>query len=274
MTPQLVSALHAGGLQVCTWQFVYGKDPLGEARAAAAAIATGADCFVIDAESDYEGRYTSAQRYMTALRKAVGPSYPIGLTSFPYVDYHPSLPYSVFLGPGGAQANLPQVYWKDIGGSVDAVSAHTFAHNRIYQTPMAPLGQTYQHPPTKDLRRFRQVWASYGAGGVSWWDWQETSDAGFKTLAEPEPALAPLPDPGWPLLAKNAKGDEVIWLQQHLRTADPSVAISGRLDAAGVAALQRFQAAKGLPVTGQTDPATWQAALALPATPVDWTKAR
>ena len=29
--PALVAALHANGLRVCAWQFVYGNDPLGEA---------------------------------------------------------------------------------------------------------------------------------------------------------------------------------------------------------------------------------------------------
>ena len=138
--PTLVQALHAYGLHVCAWQFVYGADPLGEAAQGASAVAAGADCLVIDAESRYEGRYAQAQQYVAALRAAVGPAYPIGLTSFPYVDYHPGLPYSVFLAPGAAQVNLPQVYWKDIGGSVDAVSARTWAHNRIYGVPIAPLG--------------------------------------------------------------------------------------------------------------------------------------
>ena len=145
-TPQLVADLHARGLRACAWQFVYGADPQAEASAAVASIAAGADCFVIDAETKYEGRYASAQRYLAALRVAIGPAYPLGFTSFPYVDYHPRLPYSVFLGPGGAQANLPQVYWKAIGGSVDAVSAKTVANNRIYGTPIAPLGQSYDAP--------------------------------------------------------------------------------------------------------------------------------
>ena len=138
----LVSLLHAQGLRVCAWQFVYGNDPEGEARLGAAAAADGADCLVIDAETRYEGKYAQAQRYVATLRSMVGAGYPVGLTSFPYVDYHGRFPYSVFLGPGGAQANLPQIYWKDIGGTVDAVSAHTLAVNRVYGVPIAPLGQT------------------------------------------------------------------------------------------------------------------------------------
>jgi len=272
-SPQLVADLHARGLRVCAWQFVYGEDPIAEARAAVASVAAGADCFVIDAETAYEGRYAAAQRYVAALRAAVGREYPVGFTSFPYVDYHPRLPYSVFLGPGGAQANMPQVYWKAIGGSVDAVSAKTVANNRIYGTPMAPLGQSYDAPPDADLRRFRAVWAGYGAGGLSWWSWQASSDASWATLGEPAPAPAVLPDPGWPALNVGSSGDQVIWLQQHLASADPSVVLDGRFSIATQNALQAFQAARGLPPTGQTDAATWQALLTVALRPVDWTAA-
>jgi hypothetical protein len=270
-SPLLVGALHQRGLRACAWQFVYGADPAGEAAVAAAAIAAGADCFVIDAETQYEGRYAAAQRYMTALRGAAGPSYPIGLTSFPYVDYHPNLPFSVFLGPGGAQVNLPQVYWKDIGGTVDAVSAHTLAHNRIYGAPIAPLGQTYQSPSADDVRRFRQVWAAYGSAGLSWWSWQATPEPTWAVLGEPPPAPAAVADPGWPALGKGAKGDQVLWLQQHLTQTYPEVTATARFDAATIAAVQALQTARGLPVTGTTDTATWAAALALPFQAVDWT---
>ena len=66
---------------------------------------------MIDAESSYEGRYRQAYRYIHKLRRLVGAGFPLGLSSFPYADYHPTFPYSVFLGTGGAQYNLPQIYW-------------------------------------------------------------------------------------------------------------------------------------------------------------------
>jgi Putative peptidoglycan binding domain len=270
--PLLIGALHAHGIKACAWQFVYGNSPAGEADVAIAAIRAGADCFVIDAESAYEGKYAAAQTYMTALRAAVGADYPIGLTSFPYVDYHPGLPFSVFLGPGGAQANLPQVYWKDIGGTVDAISAHTLAHNRIYQTAIAPLGQTYDNPPAADLRRFRQLWSAYGAQGLSWWSWQATDAAHWNVLDEAAPAVtAAEPDPGYPTLGKGAKGDEVIWLQEHLTQTYPDVTVTGKYDTPTIAAVQAIQTANGIAVTGTTDASTWQAALKLPFVAVDWT---
>src|SRR5436305_7879366 len=108
---KLVGELHANGLRACAWQYVYGTNPTGEAGLGAQAAANGADCLVIDAEAEYEGRYASAQTYIRELRAKVGTSYPLALASFPYVSYHPSEPYSVFLGPGGAQFNAPQMYW-------------------------------------------------------------------------------------------------------------------------------------------------------------------
>jgi hypothetical protein len=274
-TPALVQALHDRGLRACAWQFVYGSDPLGEAAAGASAVADGADCLIIDAETRYEGRYAQAQQYVQALRAAIGPGYPLGLTSFPYVDYHPSFPYSVFLAPGAAQANLPQVYWKAIGGSVDAVSARTVAHNRIYGSPMAPLGQAYDGSSPADMTRFRAIWAGYGAGGISWWSWQAASAAMWAALTQPPPAAVVLADPGWPLLKLGSRGDQVIWLQQHLASFDASVEVAagGRFTAATEAVLRAFQSARGLPASGTTDAATWLAVLALPLRPVDWAAA-
>ncbi len=106
-------------------------------------MADGADCLVIDAEGEYEGHYAAAQTYIDDLRAKIGPTYPLGLASFPYVFDHPSFPYSVFLGPDGAQYNAPQMYWKDIGQSVDTVYANTYIANRVYGRPIFPLGQTY-----------------------------------------------------------------------------------------------------------------------------------
>ncbi|MCW2992202.1 MAG: Peptidoglycan-binding domain 1 protein [Solirubrobacterales bacterium] len=266
----LVTALHAEGLRVCGWQYLYGTYPVTEARAAAVAAQNGADCFVLDPESEYQGRYGAAQRYVNELRALVGEAFPVAVASFPYVDYHPNLPYSVFLGPGAAQVNAPQTYWKTIGGGVDAVSAHTFSSNRIYGAPIAPLGQSYDAPKASEILRFRAIWASYGAPGITWWSWQSTAAATWGSLGGPL-AGEPVNDPGWPLLARKAKGDQVIWLQQHLASEDASVTVDGMFGDETDAALRAFQAARALPVTGTTDPATWAAVLTLPVRAVDWT---
>jgi peptidoglycan hydrolase-like protein with peptidoglycan-binding domain len=271
-SPQLVAELHAAGIKACGWQYVYGANPAGEAALGARAVQAGADCLVIDAESEYEGRYSAAQTYITELRAKVGPSYPIALATFPYVNFHGGEPYSVFLGPGGAQYNQPQMYWKAIGQSVDTVYANTYIGNRIYGRPIFPLGQTYQNVSSADLLRFREEAVLYGATGWSFWDWQETSASGWRTLAAPlEPLSSVTPNSEWPELHKGSKGDQVLWLQEHLATAIPSQEVTGTFGAQTVANLGSFQTSRGLPADGVATAATWSALLALPPVAVDWT---
>ncbi len=271
-SPQLVAELHAAGLKVCAWQYVYGTEPVGEAALGAEAVANGADCLVIDAEAQYEGKYAAAQTYITDLRAKIGATYPLALASFPYVNYHSSFPYSVFLGPGGAQFNAPQMYWHDIGVSVDTVYANTYIWNRIYQRTLFPLGQTYGGVSAAELVRFREEAVDYGAPGWSFWDWQETTEKGWAALAEP---LAPLttvtPNTSYPELAKGAKGDPVLWLQEHLAAAEPSQETTGTFGAQTVANLEAFQTAHAIAPTGVAEGATWAALLSLQPVAVNWT---
>jgi hypothetical protein len=156
---------------------VYGRNPATEAKVGSYAKKAGAECFVIDAEAEVEGKYAAASTYMRTLRKATGKNYPIGIAGFPYVDYHPGYPYSVFLGPGGAQFNVPQMYWKAIGVSVDRIYSHTYTYNEIWGRPIAPLGQTYMAPPRSQLLRFRDMASAYRTPGLSWWSWQSTTSS-------------------------------------------------------------------------------------------------
>ncbi|MEA2294951.1 MAG: hypothetical protein QOE86_2590 [Solirubrobacteraceae bacterium] len=267
-SPELVAALKSAGLRVCAWQFVYGTHPATEATRGAEAVSTGADCLVIDAESQYEGRYAQAQQYVGALRSAIGQDFPVGLTSFPYVDYHPALPYSVFLGPGGAQFNLPQVYWKAIGGGVDAVVDHTYRFNRPYGRPIMPLGQLYDAPPTADVIRFRQLATAAGSSGLSWWDWQHAGTTQWDAIAAPLTAPAdPPPAADLATLGSGAKGDLVVWAQEHLS----GVPVTGSYDTATRNAVAALQSAAALPATGNVDTATWGLLLQAAPTPVDWT---
>jgi len=271
-TPALVAALHAQGLKVCGYSYVYGNSPTAEAAQGARVAQTGADCLVIDAEGEYEGKYASATTYIRALRQAVGDSFPVGIAPFPYLDFHASFPYSVFLGPGGAQYDLPQMYWRAIGTSVDTVFDHTYTWHRIYDRPIYPLGQTYQNPPSSDLVRFRQLAQAYGAGGVSWWSWQETTASEWSALGQALPPLTGFaPTQNWPALKRGSKGDPVVWLQMHLLAAGQQVTVNGTFDIATDAAVRNLQIGAGLPVTGVTDAGTWQKALSYTPTAVDWT---
>jgi putative peptidoglycan binding protein len=273
----LVTALHAGGLDVCAWQFVYGDNPVGEAKAAAAAVKKGADCFVIDAESDYEGKYAAADRYVRALRARIGEAFPVSLAGFPYVDYHPSFPYSVFFGPGGAQYNQPQMYWKTIGTSVRTVYEHTYLYNRIWGHPIYPIGQTYEAPGSASLRLFRRFAASYGGLPPSWWDWQETSGREWGALGA---ASALRPIAGYraeivhPLLKLKAEGDMVVWAQEHLNAAGATLPVTGVFGRQTARAVRLFKEERGLPANGVIDTETWEALLAFTPERVRWAGVR
>ena len=260
----LVRRLHAAGLDVCAWQFVYGDSPIAEAKVAAAAVRRGADCFVIDAEGQYEGKYAAADRYIRVLRARIGPDHPVALASFPYVDYHPSFPYSVFMGPGGATFNQPQMYWKAIGTSVREVYEHTYLYNRLWKHPIYPIGQTYQRPARRQILSFRRFAESYGGLQPSWWAWHETSRASWRALGAKlaGPVFGYRPIVSHPVLRRRSKGDLVVWAQMHLRAAvRPRLPVTGLFGARTRSAVREFQSARGIRADGVIGQATWRALL-------------
>jgi hypothetical protein len=273
-TPALVKALHAGGLAVCAWQFVYGDAPVAEAKVGAAAVAAGADCLVIDAEAEYEGKYASADRYVRTLRAKIGDGFPLSLAAFPYVDYHPSFPYSVFLGPGGATYNQPQMYWKSIQTSVRGVFEHTFLYNRLWGHPIYPIGQTYEAPTVGDLKAFRRFAASFGGLAPSWWSWQETSGREWGALAADSadrPVAGYRPVVAHPFLKRGSRGDLVVWAQERLIGAGlTQVPVTGVFGKTTFAAVRSFQAAQGLPVDGTIGTTTWSSLMNFPPYRMRW----
>ena len=271
----LVNRLHRAGLKVCGWQFVYGDHPGKEAKVSAAAKNRGADCFVIDAESDYESNYSGADRYIRALRKRVGSRFPISLSSFPYTDYHPSFPYSVFLGPGAATANLPQIYWKAIGDTVREAVEHTWYWNDIYERTIFPVGQTYENPRAKELTHFRRYMDNYRVA-PSWWSWQETSNSSWSTLgldlAGGFNSYQRVTDK--PTMEAGDRGDQVVWLQQHLVAWGADMEITGIYGGGTKRAIQKFQRDRGLKVDGVTGTQTWNRLLKITPVRVNWSGAR
>jgi len=274
---RLIRRLHRAGINVCAWQFVYGRRPVAEAKAAARAVKRGADCFVIDAEADYEGRYAAADRYVRALRGRIGDGYPVSLAGFPYVDYHPSFPYSVFLGPGGADFNQPQMYWKTIGTSVRRVFEHTYLHNRIYGAPIYPIGQTYEAPGNRSLRLFRRYAASHGGLAVSWWDWQETGGrewGALRAAVGERPLARYRVEVEHPVLKRGDRGDMVVWAQQHLVAAGEALPVTGVFAKRTRAAVLRFQRDHGLPATGTIGTETWEALISYEPVRARWAATR
>ncbi|HET8980374.1 MAG TPA: peptidoglycan-binding domain-containing protein [Solirubrobacteraceae bacterium] len=268
----LVAELHRAGLRVCAWQYVYGNHPVTEAYMGADAVHDGADCLLIDTESEYEGKYISAQTYIRRLRALIGYGYPLALASFPYVDYHPGFPYSVFLGPGGAQYNVPQMYWRAIGVTTDTVFAHTYSFNLPYERPIYPLGQVWGNPPAHQVVRFRALSRVYGAPGVSWWDWQEASGSDWTAVSRPAGGLPGyIPYKVMADVGQGATGDMVVWAQEHLVSAGYPIKISGVFGYHTLLDVEAFQAAHGLSADGVIGQETWTALLRYRTARVNWT---
>ncbi len=253
----LVSGVRAAGVRVCGWTFAYGQNPGGEAAAAIAAVRAGAQCLVVDAEGQYDGLYGAAQQYVHALRAALGSRFPIALAGQAEVFQHPAFPYSVFLGPGAFNVDLPQIYWRDLGVSVDAAFAATFPGNEIYGRPIAPVGQLYGTPGVAEVARFRALSRSYGAPGMSFFDLESAPAADLLSLTLAAPrlrahAFAPL------TLHAGADSDQVVWAQELLDGAGAHLPIGGFFGAQTARALAHFQLRRHLRATGVLDSATWR----------------
>jgi len=270
----LIRRLHRAGLKVCGWQYVYGNQPRAEARISAAAKRRGADCFVIDAEAEYEGRYASADFYIRALRRRVGPRFPLALSTFPYGHYHPAFPYSVFLGPGAASDNLPQVYWHTIGDRVRTSLEITWEQNSLYKRPIYPVGQTYENPGNRELLAFRRYMLNYGTA-PSWWSWQETNRNEWDVLGRKVRKIPGYrPYAGHPTLEQGSRGDQVVWLQQHLIAAGYQLDPTGIFSRTTYRAVRRFQRARDLEVDGVVGTRTWNRILRIRPVRVRWSAAR
>ena len=273
---ELVTELHDAGLKVCAWQYVYGLRPAVEANLGSRAAHDGADCLVIDAESQYQSRYIAAQTYVSRLRKLVGQRYPVGLASFPYVDYHLSFPYSVFMGPGGAQYNLPQMYWADIGTSVPFIFAHTYEYNEIYRRPIFPLGQLWNSGrgmSASSIEEFDLFAKVYGATGVSWWDWQSAPLTYFSDIDKlPALPVSYSVNKTPASIFRGNKGDLVIWAQEHLYGAGYHIAVDGQFGPLTQGAVRAFQRRHELAATGVVNGLTWDALDKVTPVTVRWTR--
>ncbi len=256
----LVSEMRGAGATVCAWTFVYGQDPLAEAAAAAAAAHDGAQCLVIDAEGQYDKLYGAAQLFVRTLRSQLGAGFPIGLADQAEASEHPTFPYSVFLGPGGFNVVLPQIYWLDLGVSLDAAYAATIGGNSIYGRPILPVGQLYGSPTPAELTRFRALARAYGAPGSSFFDLDVAQPEELLALRAAPPTLARRAIVA-PTLHAGADGDEIVQAQELLNAAGAHLPVGGFFGAETARAVASFQARHRLQPNGVLGPATWKALL-------------
>jgi hypothetical protein len=268
----LVAEMRAAGATVCAWTFAYGQNPSAEAAAAVTAAHDGAQCLVVDAESQYDKLYGAAQLFVRTLRSQLGASFPIGLAGEAEILRHPTFPYSVFLGPGGFNVFLPELYWLELGISVDAAFAATIGGDSLYGRPILPVGQIFGAPTAAEVMRFRALASAYSSPGLSFFDLDSAQPQALAALAAPRPRLSRRATVA-PTLHAGACGDEIVQAQELLDSAGAHLPVGGYFGTETARAVTSFQAHHRLAPSGVLGPATWRALLRLHPREPSWASA-
>ncbi len=161
----LITRAHAAGLQVFGYGRCFGDDVTGEINIGKQVLALGADGFIINAEIEYENKFTQATAMMNGLR-ATYPTAFIAHAPFAYIDYHTAFPYVQF----GSQCDavMPQCYWRAAGINKDPylmVQDLDYQWNKWHNTwtnngnaaaikPVVPIGDGYNTHAGSEITSF------------------------------------------------------------------------------------------------------------------------
>lgn len=187
----LVKAFHDAGLQIYSWSYNYGANPLREADIAIWALEMGVDGHVFNAEGEYErlANNANAAKLMLEKVRAYKPDAFLAHAPFPIIDSHKAFPYREF--GRYCDAVMPQLYWGAMNRTPDNVvnwmvqqwskweATWIKEGNADVVKPLIPIGQTYDEPKTKfvgngkDIRDF--VARVKGYKSVNFWSYQHTN---------------------------------------------------------------------------------------------------
>lgn len=184
LVAELVKALHAVGIVVFGWQYVYLLRPSLEAETAAArCVITGCDGFVIDAEKECKSKPAEAAEYCERLTYLLPDNISIGLSSYRFPSYHPELPWDIFRGVCAYDA--PQVYWERAHNPADQLhQSYTEFQKFNRLLPYIPTGAAYKttykladgtlvtwKPTPDDIAKFVGALPSLGIQAYNFWEW-------------------------------------------------------------------------------------------------------
>ena len=178
LVPPVAAALKAAGLQVWGWQYIYGYDPQGEARAAVRRLKQlELDGFVIDAEHEFKqpGRAAAARRYAQDLRSAF-PKLPLALSSYRFPSYHRAFPWTEFVEV--CDYHMPQVYWEKAHNPGPQLKRCVAELTAIKPSrPVIPTGPAYKahgwRPTPEDYAEFFQCVRELQLPAVNFFSWDE-----------------------------------------------------------------------------------------------------
>lgn len=176
LVPPVAQALKNHGIQVWGWHYVYGDDPINEARIAITRVSDlGLDGYVIDAESEYKesGKTTAAKQFMSELRSGFGNSIPIALSSYRYPTLHP-IPWSAFLEK--CDYTMPQVYWMEAHNPGAQLERTVREYENLeYHPPMIPVGAAFTEwgwaPTSSEILEFLDTARALNLSAANFWEW-------------------------------------------------------------------------------------------------------
>jgi len=189
LVPPVVQALHNQGIQVWGWQYVYGDDPMGEARKAIQRVRElDLDGFVVNAEVQYKqpGKDISARRYMGELRSAL-PDTPLALSSYRYPSYHPQFPWRDFLEK--CDYNMPQVYWMQAHNPRTQLirSVREFQAMSPFR-PIIPTGAAFAErgwqASAGEITEFLRAAQELNLSAANFWSWDSARSGSLPGLWE------------------------------------------------------------------------------------------
>jgi len=181
LVPPVADALRSLGIEVWGWHYVYGDNPINEARIAVRRIQDlNLDGYVIDAEAEYKesGKAAAARQFMSELRGGIGSSVPVALSSYRYPSLHP-IPWNEFLEK--CDYAMPQVYWMQAHnpGSQLAQTLREY-ESLAYNPPIIPVGPAFtEHgwaPTTDEMLEFLDTARALNITAANFWEWSNCRD--------------------------------------------------------------------------------------------------
>jgi hypothetical protein len=171
----VADALHKRNIKVWGWHYVFGDLPIDEAKTAIQQInRLPLDGYMIDAESEYKGKYTPCRIFMKELRSAL-PDFPIALSSFRYPKIHNDLPWKDFLTY--CDFNMPQVYWEQSHNPAYQLERSLNEFQTVVEPfrPIIPTGVAYCAggwcPSSSEIIEFMNQAVSLKMSAVNFWSW-------------------------------------------------------------------------------------------------------
>ncbi len=178
LVPPVAQALRSVGIEIWGWHYVYGNQPISEARIAIRRVEElNLSGYVINAESEYKesGKAAAAKKFMLELKKGLGDVVPVALSSYRYPSLHP-IPWNEFLEK--CDFNMPQVYWLHAHnpGTQLFQTLRQYESPKIkFHPPIIPVGAAFKEhgwvPNTSDVVEFLDTARALNLGGVNFWEW-------------------------------------------------------------------------------------------------------